>query len=150
MRVLDIKDVSIKIVPEILYEFACNSPYALLNTIDKEHLTKKVHEIVDNQEYICKLLFTDSAECVGIMFGVNFEIFYFEEKWNQEFAWYVKPDYRKGSGKLLLSSYEDECYLQGVKKIMFSVMNNPYLDRVTEFMEANGYKYTEKMFTKVM
>ena len=144
----DIDEVDFERVINIIHEFAIYSPYNLICNIDKDYMINSISEI-NKLNRICKIAICEE-KTIGVIAGVNHPSLYCEELWNQEFCWYVNPNYRGGVGSKLLKEYEKTCNDLGVKKIQLSAMRNNLHSKLDEFLKNKEYINHESSYVKVL
>ena len=67
-----------------------------------------------------------------------------------EMAWWVKPEYRKGSGIALLSHFEKWAKEVGANSVIVSSIIEPETSRLDAFYKKQGYKVSEISYMKAI
>ena len=96
-------------------------------------------------------LLESDGEIVGVLAGViTAHFFDYGNKFFNEFMWYVKPDYRKsGGGLLLYRALVDRCKYFGIKRIVMG--HTSYMQEDFErIFKKLGFTYLQTNYEKVL
>jgi GNAT superfamily N-acetyltransferase len=91
------------------------------------------------------------GEIVGVLAGiVTPHFFNYDNKFFNEFMWYVKPEYRKsGGGLLLYRALVKRCRELGVKRIVMGHTRDMILE-FESLYEKLGFTYLQTHYEKVL
>lgn len=135
-------------VVELGRNFFDASPYNSL-TFSEQATENFLYACLARPENNICILAVEDEEVVGALVGSISNLPFSEDTVAAEIAWWVEPDYRKGTvGRDLKEAYEYWAIKMGAKKISMALLSGDYEKLLDRYYRSTGYVKAETAYVK--